>query len=279
MITVAHVAAGFAAYAAKMKHTNACSEELYRGFTKMVPWIVLPDGIRNFIGARQAGHHEVSVNGGVSWMEYPVAGILKNMTKETAKDLVQVHVMDNISKLPNGKDCAIGEYTDFDVFNEHNIAHPNYHELAMHLCQDAVLDHMLRDDMVDVADRYNDIYVIRHNSEQINGDKLREQIFLFEKLAFLYFAGQVYKATGTVLNKRWYEDVVYTALKAAYPEAMAESAYGYMVKVLDELDERICALNFGPTDEEREAIVITDKVDAMFNKLYIDVYWASFRQL
>lgn len=279
MITLAHVGLGFAVKAAKMKHINAGSEELYRGFSKMVPWIVLPDGIRNFIGARQAGHHEVSINGGVSWMEYPVAGVLKNMTKEDAKELVKTHVMDNIPKLPNGKDCAIGEYTDFFVFNEHNIAHPNYHELAMHLCQDDVLDHMLRDDMVIVAERYSDAYVIRHSGEQIDGKTLREQISEFEKLAFLHIAGQVYKATGTVLNKRWYEDVVYTALKAAYPEAMAESAFGYMTIVLDELDERICALNFAATDEERKKIVITDNLDAMLNKLYIDAYWATYRQL
>ena len=90
MITLAHVGLGFAVKAAKMKHINAGSEELYRGFSKMVPWIVLPDGIRNFIGARQAGHHEVSINGGVSWMEYPVAGVLKNMTKEDAKELLEL---------------------------------------------------------------------------------------------------------------------------------------------------------------------------------------------
>ena len=279
MITVGHVSGGFAAYAAKMKHIGASSEELYRGFSKMVPWIVLPDGIRNFIGARQAGHHEVSVNGGVSWMEYPVAGELKIMTKEAAMGQVKVHVMDNIPKLPDGKDCAIGEYTDFAVFNEHNIAHPNYHELAMHLCQDAVLDHMLRDDMVDVTDRYNDVYVIRHSGEKINGEKLRKQIALFEQVAFLHMAGQIYKATGTVLNKRWFEDVVHTALKASYPEAMAESAFGYMVKVLDKLDERICAGNFDVTAEERAELIITDDLDRMLSKLYVDIYWASYNQL
>lgn len=278
MITTFHVGGYFVVKFTKMMHQDASPEAIYRTVYREIPWVVLPDAIRNFIGARQAGHHEVCVNGGVSWMEYPTAKSLKFLTKENAKDVVKMHLED-ILKLPNGKECAIGEYTDFDVFNDHNNGHPYYHQLAVHLCQDAVLDQMLRDDMVDVADRYNDVYVIRHSGQKINGVELRKQIALFEKLAFLYLAGKVYKATNTWLNKRWYEDVVYPALKDAYPEAMAESAFGYMVKVLDEVDDRICSLNFDPTEEERKELIITDNLDKMLSKLYTDSYWATYRQL
>lgn len=242
--------------------------DIYTQYKKKVPFILLPDAIRRYIGARQAGHCEIAMNGDTSWMEFPDADVLKTLTAENAAEKVRFHVAEGIQK------CVIGEYTNHDVFNRHNLGHPHYMAFAMHLMQDTCLDRYLRENLVNVDERYEDKFTIIHSGEVIDGKTLREQVSLFEDALFLTVAGMLYRATGTVANRKWFDDVVYEALKKAYPQDLADGTYEFM-KMSPELDARISACNFALTDEEKAAITISADVETDCRDLAVCAYWAT----
>lgn len=248
---------------------GAKSSEVYYQLKKELPFILLPDAIRRYIGARQAGHCEVAENGDNSWMELPDADVLKALTsKENATEMVRYHVAEGI------KPCVIGEYTNFEVFNFHNLGHAHYLAFAMHLMQDDKLDHYLREKLVNVDGRYEDKFEIIHSGEVIDGKTLRDQVSKFEDLLFLKIAGMLYRATGTIVNRKWFEDVVYDALKKAYSEDLADGTYKFMV-MSDELDARITERRFEFTEDEKAAVIIAEDVEAATTELAVWGYWAT----
>lgn len=248
--------------------TGSKKSEVYTQLKKEIPFMLLPDAIRRYIGARQAGHCEVAMNGDNSWMEFPDADVLKTLNSENAAEKVNFHVADDIQK------CVIGEYTNFEVFNRHNLGHAHYLSLAMHLMQDDKLDHFLREKLVKVDDRYEDKFVVIHSGDVIDGKTLRDQVSLFEDALFLTVVGMVYRATGTILNRKWFEDVVYDALVKAYPQDLADGTYSFM-KMSDELDARISARNFALTDEEKAAITISANIEDDCRDLAVWGFWAT----
>ena len=260
---------GFLTLGVMERYEGMPSEFVYHKLRKMVPYALLPDAIRCYIGARQASHFEDSADGAEnSWMEFPDAATLKILSKENAAELVKFHVIEGI------KPCVIGENTNLVEFNQHNLWHPHYIALYAHMVQDCKLDDYLRMKMVDVTDRYDDKFVIRHSGEVIDGKTLREQVSLFEDALFLTVAGMLYRATGTVANRKWFDDVVYEALKKAYPQDLADGTYEFM-KMSPELDARISACNFALTDEEKAAITISADVETDCRDLAVCAYWAT----
>lgn len=259
---------GFLTLGIMERYEGMPSEFVYHKLRKMVPYALLPDAIRRYIGARQAGHCEIAMNGDTSWMEFPDADVLKTLTAENAAEKVRFHVAEGIQK------CVIGEYTNHDVFNRHNLGHPHYMAFAMHLMQDTCLDRYLREKLVNVDERYEDKFTIIHSGEVIDGKTLREQVSLFEDALFLTVAGMLYRATGTVANRKWFDDVVYEALKKAYPQDLADGTYEFM-KMSPEVDGRISACNFALTDEEKAAIIISADVENDCRDLAVSAYWAT----
>lgn len=258
----------FAIYAMMDRVGGVKKTEVYNLFKKEIPFILLPDAIRRYIGARQAGHCEIAMNGDTSWMEFPEADVLKTLTAENAAEKVRFHIADGIQP------CVIGEYTNHDVFNRHNLGHPHYMAFAMHLMQDTGLDRYLREVLVNVDERYEDKFTIIHSGEVIDGKTLREQVSLFEDALFLTAAGMFYRATGTIANRRWFEDVVYAALEKAYPKDLADGTYKFMA-MSDELNARISAGDFALTEKEKAAIIISGDVEKDCCDLAVIAYWAT----
>ena len=94
---------------------------------------------------------------------------------------------------------------------------------------------------------------------------------MFEEAGFLRLVKTVYENTGILLDSKWFEENVLTTLLEVYPEDLARNTFKYMV-MSDEQNQRIQSLQFELTDEERNALIITDKLDDVLDELYADAY-------
>ena len=263
MITLQHTAI-FMMVAAEKKEVNV---------KESLPWLLLPDAIRMYVGPRQASHFEFSPDEtDVSWMEFPSREILKEISKENVADLIKFYVS------PKAPKCVIGEQTNLDEFDIRNYAHPHYHELRTHLVQDCILDKVLREKLVDVTNRFEDRFIVRHNrSIELDGSELRKQITLFEQIGFMHLVGMVYKKTGILLNQRWFDENVHTALLEAYPEELAENTYKYM-QIPEEIEQRISELDFELTEEDISKVVMTDELQRILDEMYATAYFYTVRE-
>lgn len=230
-------------------------------FRKLIPWVLLPDAIRGYIPPRQASHFEKTSDGkDISWMYFPSSEQLKKLTKENAKEMIGFYQ----AKTPP---CVIGELTHLPTFDYMNVGHEFYHALRAHLRQDCILDAVLRDELVDVKERFLDVFTIKHSGKRINGKELRTQLALFEELGFIKLVGMVFDSTGILLDSDWFEENVYEPLKEAYPTDLAENTYRYMI-ISDEDNERLNQLEFTLTEEEKASVKIADKVDDLWQNMY-----------
>lgn len=267
MITLQHSALYYLAMGNKRK---SC---YLKEFMEEVPFVLLPDAIRAYIGPRQAGHFEITPDGKTySWMEYPNEATIRNLTKQNAASMIRHFVVPDLPK------CVIGERTNIEAFDRYNWAHKHYHSLRTHMVQDCVMDSILRDDMIDVSDRFNDRFIIRHNGVVIDGATLRQQIALFETLGFLKLVKSVYMVTGQLLNQEWYERNVLTAMLYLYPEDLAQNTYKFM-KISENMNNRISNRDFSLTDEEKASIIITDQPEQLMDKMYSEAYLKTYYEL
>ncbi len=243
-------------------------------FQREVPYVVLPDGIRAYSGPRPISHFEKTPDGnGVSYMTFPSEEVLKTLSKETFKDKVKFHHEEGY--LP----CVIGEKTDIREFDRHNFGHKHYHALRVHMFQDAILDEVLREELIDASLRFQDIFTVRHDTSiKIDGKELRKQVAEFERIGFIMLAGIVYERTGTVMNNAWFKMVVEPALQKAYPADLAENTFKYM-KLDDETDARITNLQFDLTDEDRAMVPMAKELDNVLMDMYTEAYFYTRREL
>ncbi len=249
-------------------------QEFEREFEKRIPFVLLPDAIRAYVGPRQAGHFEVTPDGtNTSWMVFPSPEVLTHMSKETVSEKVNYYVASGLPK------CIIGEESSISEFDRRNYAHQHYHSIRIHLVQDMSLDRMLRGEFVDCTHRFEDRFVVRHNrSIVLNGTELREQLALFEELGFIHLVGKVFERTGMLLDGKWFEENVMGALQKAYPEDLAIKTFSYM-KYSDSLDQRIRHHEFELTDAEKEAVLLTDDLITKLDELYSEAGWYTFIEI
>lgn len=239
-----------------------------------LPFVLLPDAIRAYIGPRQAGHFEQTPDGNdCSWMVYPSEETLMLLTKENASEKISHYVAEGYPK------CVIGEKTNVDLFDRKNWMHKHYHALRIHMLQDYILDDILRKMIIDPTRRFKDEFVARHNNSlKLNGSELRAQIAEFENLGFIKLVGAVYERTGVLLDADWFDENVYKALLMAYPKDLAENTYRF-IKFSDELDERIKAHNFEISDEEKAKLTMVDNLEDVLDALYSDAYLYTFSEI
>ena len=272
MITLQHSALSLMAIA---DLNSSSKDKAQEAFQKQIPWVLLPDAIRMYVGPRQPSHFEDLPDGtDTAWMKFPTGDELAVYKKDALQESVNFYVSPKVPK------CVIGEQTNLNEFDIRNYAHPWYHQLRTHLLQDCILDAVLRDDLVDVQDRFEDKFVVRHNrSIVLNGTELRKQVASFEQIGFLHLAGKVAKKCGIILNQQWFEENVHRALlESDYPVELAENTYKFM-QIPDEINQRICDLNFELTDEDKDQIVITDNLERTLDEMYATAYFYSVREL
>ena len=275
MISIQHVGIYYLALhsarsASYADHPSKLNEE----FQREVPFVVLPDGIRAYSGPRPVSHFEKTPDGNhVSYMRFPNEEVLKNLTKESYKELVDFHYADGY--LP----CVIGEKTDIREFDRRNFGHRHYHALRVHMFQDAILDEVLREELIDASLRFQDIFTVRHDtSVKIDGKELRKQVAEFERIGFIMLAGIVYERTGTVMNNAWFTNMVEPALHKAYSDELAANTFKYM-KLDDETNARITNLQFALTDEDRALVPMAKELDNILMDMYTEAYFYTRREL
>ena len=241
-------------------------------FRKYFPWVLLPEAIRAYIGPRQPSHfEELPDQTDISRMVFPSPRDLKRTNRDTAMKVINFHLAD-------APKCVIGEKTRIEVFDYLNIEHDFYHALRVHLLQDRILDEVLRNEMVDVKERFSDIFTIKHSGKCIDGKELRTQIARFEELGFIKLVGMVYERTGLLLEREWFDRRVYDSLKKAYPADLAENTYRYM-SISDELNNRINGLQFDLTEEEKASVEITENLDHVLQNMYESALSATLIEL
>lgn len=271
MITRQHAALFAMQLASRLSYDN---EGFKKQFIDRIPFVLLPDAIRGYVGPRQMSHFERTPNTtGVSWMEFPSAKTLKELSKETAGERIRHNLAWGYMK------CVIGEDTSLNEFDRHNYGHRHYHDLRIHMLQDICLDRVLREEMVDVTHRFDDRFVVHHNrSITLDGSQLREQIALFEEMGFIYLCGKVHESTGLVLDGDWFDQYVLKGLKKAYPEDLTANTYKY-IKFSPELDQRIKSLDFEISSQEREKVIIAEDLIATLDMLYSEASWYTYQEL
>ena len=235
---------------------------------KAIPYVVLPDAIRMFVGQRQPSHFEKHPLGiDVSWMRFPEGEKLKELNKESINDIsvMRWYLVDNLPA------AVIGEETDISAFDHFNFSHKNFHEIRTHLLQDKILDDVLRNEMVDVTGRFEDVFIIKHSGRVICGKELRTQVSLFEELGFIKLAGIVYKKTGVLLDKEWFDTYVQKALYDAYPAEMAHNTYRFM-KISEEVNQRLNAHKFELTQDEKESVYMAEDLDVILDAMYEEAF-------
>ena len=246
-------------------------------FGKNIPWLLLPDAIRMYVGPRQASHFEEKPDEtDVSWMRFPNAESLKKLSRENVKELVSFYVVPNIPR------CVIGEQTNLEEFDRYNYAHPQYHMLRAHLVQDCVLDQVLRKFLIDPTRRFEDRFEVRHNrSIVLDGTELRKQVGLFEHLGFLHLAGKVYEKTGILINQKWFDMNVYPALLEAYPHELADNTYYFMI-IPQWVEERMNQLDFSMPEEYVQQITMVKDADTLvgiLDRMYAAAMYHTWREI
>lgn len=275
MITIQHTALYYLAlHSARNVRYSGNRVAFESEFKHELPFVLLPDGIRAYSGARQMSHFEKTPDGNdVSFMIFPSEETLKKLTKENFKNYVQYKLAANYPS------CDIGEESSIEEFDRRNFGHKHYHALRIHMFQDAVLDEILRKELVDVSLRFKNEFTVYHNrSMKINGKELRTQIAEFERLGFIKLAGYVYEATGTLMNREWFETNVYPALCEAYPRDLADSTFKYMrLSLNDVTNARITNHEFNLTDEDKALVPMTLDLDTVLNDMYAWAYAETCR--
>ena len=271
MITLQHTALFALALAEKRRITGDHSTfdffAFEKEFHKEIPWLLLPDAIRYYINSRQASHFEQipnDIEDFASWMEFPDEETLKNLSKENVNTKV-FYYDDSFSGLSSKS--VIGEETKLSRFDMCNWMNKHRVALRCHLIQDILMDECLRLDMVDVSNRFENSFTIYQNNQVIDGQTLRDQIKIFEEIGFIRLVGAIYKKTGMLLNREWFDKHVLESIKEAYPDDLATYTYKYM-SISDELNERINNHEFEFTSKEVHSFFLTSCLEATLDSLY-----------
>lgn len=270
MITLEHIGLYVLAIYDGVSNNKEFEEKLNLG----IPWVLIPDAIQNYIGSRQMSHFEITPDGtDVSWMEFPEEEILKELTEESAHEVIRYHMYD-LEKYPK---CAVGERTIMKVFDSHNYWHNHYSDIKIHLVQDCVLDEVVRRKLVYVNERYEDKYIVRNNQENIlNGMQFREELKAFEMYGFTHLVGKVYKKTGILLNQDWFKKHVLRSLEMAYPMDLAQMTYNFM-KIPDNIESKINELKF--ESNERFFDLSGSDLVSIWDKIYAKSFVQTKREL
>ena len=269
MNTLSHTAIDFLDAYETTKEVTGVSNPLIcmNRFQEDLPFELFSDAVRAYVGPRQISHFEILPDGsGCSWMKMPTKVKMKELSKATIAEDLEFHLAEGYPK------CVIGEATQLEVFDLHNLRNPMYWQYRKHLVQDITLDEILREDIIDASDRFNDRFVVRHNpSIVIDGAELRRQVADFERISFIVYAGIVYYRTGVLMNREWLKRNVHSALSAAYPQDLADNTFKYMA-LSDETEERINNLQFDVTDEDAALVPMVKDLNSTLHKMFVRAY-------
>lgn len=175
-------------------------------FEKEIPYCLLPDAIRAYIGPRQYSHFEENPDGNdISWYQFPEN--IKIMTKESL--LNQPKHLANISR----KSC-LGEYSHIDEYIKRNANLPekNYKGILIHLIQDHIFDAWIRR-IIDCINKYEPNAEFYFEGKIYDSNGIRDIINQIEEYGVYILSFFCYKKYGIVTNQDWFDNHVKKVLE------------------------------------------------------------------
>ncbi len=194
------------------------SEEENR-FGLEIPYVLIPDAIRAYIGERKGCHFEQNeTKTETSWCQYPES--LKTLTKEAA--------CAQPSYIVPFRKCVLGEETNIEEFERRNSHLPNvyYYGVKKHLTQDYLFDKKIRE-WIDCTKMYDDQFI--YKNQVYNGAEIRKKIAEIEYYGLYILSYIANQNKKIIANQNWFFENVKQPLDREYPQKLSESAYKYMV--------------------------------------------------
>lgn len=225
-------------------------------FRDEIAYVLLPDAIRRYTGARQLSHFECNPSNGItSWLRYPLN--LKELSKENINEYIDSCLSPNITP------CCIGETTQIEEFFRHNKHLPILYYLSVqkHLIQDFIYDDFIRS-IINTSDKYDGIFYFKGN--KLDSTEVRKVITDIEEDGFAILARIIYEKYKICVNQDWFRDNVYEVLLKVYSKDLADGTYNYM-KIREDINNAITTHNW-------KLVKSTSGVDiSNYNKMYSDV--------
>jgi len=225
-----------------IQHTLMGLLTISRSFRKQLPYLLLPDAIRMYTGARQYSHFEKSEDGDLcSYIMYPIS--LEGLNKAYMQEL---YLLDSGYLVPGIRPCCMGEETSIETFVDTNAHLPIWYFKGVfnHLVQDVTFDEFIRKH-IDCTRMYEDVFVFKN--EQMNGKKVRELIAAIEQQGYYYLASIAYDKYKVIANQDWFDSSIKPILFEEYPQELAENTYNYM-KINETINEKITNIDFDHID-------------------------------
>lgn len=220
-------------------------------FKKELPYTLLPDSLRFYLGNRQYTHFEYTPKkDDYSWFDFSK---IENLNKENIQNC-------NKYIVPNIKKCVIGEETNIEGFKEHNKdLNPFYFKcIEKHLVEDFIFDNFIRK-LFDCSERYNDKFYY-NNLVEISGIELRSFINTMEQEGIYLLSKEIYEKYNILITNSWLEENIKKILDNTYPKELSENTFKYM-KINNEIEELIKNKQFNSK--------LIGNVDA---QLYLEMY-------
>lgn len=202
-------------------------------FKKELPYCILPDAIRGYLGNRVLSHFEDNPeHTDSSWYKYP--SDIKNLTKDKA-------LMQESHQAETNLHSVIGEKSDFGNYVRINrdLPRDEFYGILTHLVQDLIYDSTLKV-LFDMSHKYGEdaYFQERETGKKYSGKEFRELLADMEVYGYYYLARYCHIVYGIDINQEWLDENVYSTLLDAYPKDLADTTYKYM-QLPAWLDEKI----------------------------------------
>lgn len=228
-------------------------------FREEIPYILLADAIRRYIGKRQFSHFEEDVNGkDVAWIKFPTD--LKNLTKDNASNL-DMHIPENLS------DSFLGETTHIESYEEHNTHLPDteYFGIKKHLAQDVIFDIWIREQLglVDYTQSKETVLEQLKNIRNIKGEQaknIRSQITAIEEQGIYLLAYYCYIKFGVTTNQKWFDENVKKVIDEVYSQDLSDGTYNFM-QINPTINDMISSHDWSKIDN---GIISKEVYDALY---------------
>lgn len=290
MITLQHSLVTLLSELAQTKD-NEGKNKVEDAVKKEIPYVLIPDAIRRYMGPRPYSHFEQTPDGSsISWMHFPTN--LKTVSKDNIENSVNHFLAEGY------RPCVLGEETHIEKFKETNGDLPSdyYYGVLKHLTQDSIFDEWIRKGIgLDCSRRFDSMHspeettaknigvykfkrprksdtgeIIKDNEgnvvtdeETLDGAQVRNLIAEIENQGVYILAYLLNEKYGITANQEWFDKNVKGPLDEVYSQDLSNGTYNYM-KIPEEINERITK---GDWTHLNKGIIPYD----VYRKMYEDV--------
>ena len=177
-------------------------------FEKNVAVLVLPDALQQY-GPKRQFHFTENFNGEVS-------GIVFTTTPDNLKGIRTKYTADLKT---SSNTCAVITNFHPEVFQSLNPAWART-AYATHLYQDSAYDISLQE-VVDYSEYFLDTVIYKNSGKKVKGSSFHNKMTIVNEIMFKKISRRIYEEFGIIIDKKWFERKVYSALLKEYDSEMA----------------------------------------------------------